>query len=577
MSPARMLDISPDLRLPPDAVTQTFGLLGVRRGGKSNAAAVMAEKMFRLGLPWVAIDPKGDWWGLRSSADGTGPGLPVPIFGGLHGDLPLVPESGRLMAELVFEHNLTCILDVSRFSKAQRVRFLTAFGERLYELHQATPQARHVFLEEADRILPQRVMADMAACVGAWSDLFRLGGAFGLGGTLISQRAAVINKDALTQVETMIAMRTTSPQDRRAIRDWMEHHAIVAEIVDSLPTLVSGEAWVSSSFWLAEHGLPPIQRIRFRRRETFDSGATPAVGEGRRVATLADIDLGALQGRMDEVVEQAAQYDPVALRRRIAELERQLRGQNADLRARLAEALARPVEQVEVPVLTPGDRAAVDQAATAMRELADRLDLSISRAARPAAAPARPPAPATAPRLAPARPAASQPAAEDQSPARLAKAERVLLGVLAQFPAGRTRIQLSLLSGYSAKSSSFSNALGALRSVGLVNRGDPIQITADGIAAVGDDWEPLPTGQALVDHWMRQLGKAERAILGYLLNSYPQPRTRDEVAAGAGYSTTSSSFSNALGRLRSLELVNRGPGILASETFALEVSARSAR
>src|SRR5258708_12957333 len=99
----------------------------------------MAEEMFDAGLPNMAIDPKGDWWGLRSNAAGDGPGLSVPIFGGLHGDLPLNPESGRLMAELIVEHNLTCILDVSRFSNAARTRFAPPFASRLSELPQPDP------------------------------------------------------------------------------------------------------------------------------------------------------------------------------------------------------------------------------------------------------------------------------------------------------------------------------------------------------------------------------------------------------------------------------------------------------
>src|ERR1700753_1209038 len=101
------LDVAPGLKLPADAVTQSFALLAIRRAGKSNAAAVKAEQMHKAGLPWVAIDPKGDWWGLRSSADGTGDGLPIPIFGGLHGDMPLLPEAGKLIAELIVEQNLT--------------------------------------------------------------------------------------------------------------------------------------------------------------------------------------------------------------------------------------------------------------------------------------------------------------------------------------------------------------------------------------------------------------------------------------------------------------------------------------
>ncbi len=77
------------LALPADAITQTFGILAVRGAGKSNLGAVMAEEMFAAKLPFVVVDPVGSWWGLRSSGDGKGAGVAVPIFGGAHGDVPL--------------------------------------------------------------------------------------------------------------------------------------------------------------------------------------------------------------------------------------------------------------------------------------------------------------------------------------------------------------------------------------------------------------------------------------------------------------------------------------------------------
>ena len=209
-------------------------------------------------------------------------------------------------------------------SKAAQMRFLTDLGERIFRLHGKHPQPRHIFLEEADDFLPQRVTANQARCVGAWTKLVKQGGSRGLGVSIISQRSAVVNKDALTQTETMIALRTTSPQDRKAILEWVSYHAVGRELVDSLPGLDDGEAWVCSPHWLGKHGQPPIQRIRFRRRETFDSGATPTIAKQRRPATLADIDLGVLGNRMAAVVEKAANDDPAALRRRIAVLERQL-------------------------------------------------------------------------------------------------------------------------------------------------------------------------------------------------------------------------------------------------------------
>jgi len=587
----KLLHAGDGLDLPLDAITQSIALLAIKRAGKSNAAAVMAEEMYHAGLPWVAIDPKGDWWGLRSSGDGTGPGLPVPIFGGLHGDLPLLPEAGAMIAELVSEQNLTCILDVSEFdSKAQQMRFLADFGSRLFRLHGKEPQPRHVFLEEADEFIPQVVRAEQARCVGAWSKLVKQGGQRGLGVTIISQRSAVVNKDCLTQCDTLISLRTTSALDRKAISDWVSYHAAAAELVDSLPGLDDGEAWVVSPHWLGKSGQPAVQRIRFRRRETFDSGATPTVTRQRRAPTIADIDLGAIAGRMAAVVEKAASDDPAKLRARIAQLERQMKGvtpvgdeatrltaENRDLRARLAEARAKPAEPVEVPVLAPGDLAAMEQAITGLRDVAGSLELALERAVvRPASAakPTRPPAerisaprdawPRTVPDPTDPTGLASLPAPD--APA-LSKAQRAILTVLAQFPDGRTKRQLAMLAGYSAKGGGFNNSLSSLRTSGLIERGDPIRVTPGGVAALGD-WEPLPEGPALIAHWMGQLSRAEGAALQALLDAYPSSLTKAEIAGRAGYSAGGGGFNNALSRLRTLQLIDGYGDISADETLA---------
>jgi hypothetical protein len=584
MSKSADLAVGPDLRFPLDVITQSIALLAIKRAGKSNAAAVIAEEMYRAGLPWVAIDPKGDWWGLRSSGDGTGPGLPIPIFGGLHGDLPLLPEAGAVIAELIFEQNLTCILDVSEFdSKAAQMRFLTDFANRLFRLHGTDPQPRHVFLEEADEFIPQIVRAEQARCVGAWSKLVKQGGQRGLGVSIISQRSAVVNKDCLTQCDTLISLRTTSALDRKAIAEWVSYHAVARELVDSLPGLDDGEAWVVSPHWLGKSGQPAVQRRRFRRRETFDSGATPTVTRKRPAPTIADIDLGAVLDRMQTVVEKAAQADPAALRKRIAELERQARvpadsadvarltTENRDLRAQLAAAQAMPAEQVEVPVLQPGDAAAVEQAITGLRDVAASLELALSRAVRPAPAPARrAPVRLPAPRDAWPRtvPDPADPSGLASLPVPdLSKAQRAVLTVLAQFPDGRTKRQLAMLAGYSAKGGGFNNSLSSLRTAGLIERGEPVRATDAGLAALGE-WEPLPEGPALIDHWMGQLSKAESAALRALLDAYPAALTKAEVAAQAGYEANGGGFNNALSRLRTLQLIDGRGEMRADETLA---------
>jgi uncharacterized protein len=572
----------------------------------SNGAAVLAEEMYAAGLPWVVVDPKGDYWGLRSSRDGSGPGLPIPLFGGLRGDLPLEPEAGALMAELVVEENLTCVLDVSEFaSKAAQMRFLTDFAERLFRLHGKHPQPRHLILEEADEYLPQRALREQLRCLGAWTRIVKQGRHRGLGITLVSQRSAVVAKDALTQTETLIAMRTTSPQDRKAILGWVDYHAVARELVDSLPGLEDGEAWVCSPHWLKTHQLAPVQRVRFRQRTTFDSGATPAFGPGqrRRPATIADIDLGALRDRMAAVVEKAARDDPAVLRGRIVELERALAAARRSGSRRQAPLPERVVETVtvEVPVLDEHLIGAVEQLAktaqdagaslTALIEAASREQAVLQEAAdgaRQALEAARQrlpggsPPPRRTPQPAPAAgAAAAPPAAGTEGVAgdgagngggALPRAQRAILTVLAQFPAGRSKRQLALQAGYAAKGGGFNNALSALRTAGLVvvERGEPIRATEAGIAALGGAFQPLPTGPALLAYWLGELGpnSAGAKILTVLVDAWPAVMDKETVAERTGYVASGGGFNNALSRLRTLQLIDGSRELRADDTLA---------
>jgi hypothetical protein len=111
------------------------------------------------------------------------------------------------------------------------------------------------------------------------------------------------------------------------------------------------------------------------------------------------------------------------------------------------------------------------------------------------------------------------------------------------------------LAGYALNGGGFNNYLGALRSRGLIkDDGDRLTITDAGIDALGS-WEPLPTGSALVGYWRGRLGKAERLILETLTQAYPVGLTKEEVAIKAGYEANGGGFNDALGRLRTLGLV----------------------
>src|SRR5216683_5133924 len=150
---------------------------------------------------------------------------------------------------------------------------------------------------------------------------------------------------------------------------------------------------------------------------------------------------------------------------------------------------------------------------------------------------------------------------------KLAAGERRILTALAQYPEGRSKVQVAVLTGYAAGGGGFNNYLGALRSQGLIQGdGDKIRIAEAGIRALGS-WEPLPTGSALVDYWRNRLGKAERLILETLTHAYPVGLNKEEVAARAGYEAIGGGFNNALGRLRTLELVQGRGELKASDNL----------
>jgi hypothetical protein len=138
----------------------------------------------------------------------------------------------------------------------------------------------------------------------------------------------------------------------------------------------------------------------------------------------------------------------------------------------------------------------------------------------------------------------------------LPKAERAILTVLAQHQDGCEAGRLALLAGY-RWSGGFRNSLSALRTAGFMtgeNSGS-MMITDQGIAALGD-YDPLPTGHALIDYWLRHpsLGKCERAILEVLIEAHPKGLRADELAARTGYEW-SGGFRNALSALRTVGLL----------------------
>ncbi len=591
MNGLRITTGRPALMLPADeTVTQTFGILAKRGAGKTYTAAVMVEELLKVGHQVVVVDPLGVWWGLRAGAGGQGEGHPIIVLGGDHGDVPLEETGGELVADLAGD-GVSVVLDLSHFRKNQARRFMLAFSERLFHKKKRDQAPLHLVLDEADLFIPQGgkggPSGDMAQLVGAIEDIVRRGRAKGIGVTLITQRSAVIHKDVLTQIDTLIVLRTTGPQDRKAIEAWVNVHGDEEgwrTMLASLASLPIGTAWVWSPGWLGK-----LERVRIRERETFDSSATPKAGSSPRAPRhLADVDLGALQERMAATIERAKADDPRELRRQVAELRKRLA-----MAARPTEAAEPVTVEVEVPVTV--------EVPVFPEELLERLEKALAPAggvlmeAQELALKARMAAEQlydeirerrshSAPTPGGGLPVSS-PRSRDQkrkrdpltSPDRSSgfgpsKSQQRILDALAWMQqlgiAPGRKVQVALLAGASPKSSAYGNNLGALRSAGLIEYPGPglVALTEAGDAVADAPELPATTG-ALQAEVFAMVGGSKARILRVLIAAYPNALPKLEVAEKAEQSPTSSAFGNNLGALRSLGLIDYPqPGWVAAES-----------
>jgi hypothetical protein len=286
------------LRIPLNAATKTFAILAKRGAGKSYTGAVMAEEFHEHNIPFVVFDPIDVWWGLRLAKNGKDPGLPVVVFGLEHADIPLDRDMGKAIAHAIVEDNVSCVISTFGMPKVAQRHLIAEFAEELLNINN---RPRHIFIEEAHEFVPQRVLGALGKTFNAVSNLVVMGRNRGIGVTLINQRAATINKDVLTQLDTLLAFRNVSPQDRKALKEWVEYHAAEGDFdafMQSLPSLPTGEGWI----WSPEF-LDVFERITIRERKTFHPDREK-LGEKFIMPALDQVDVQAFIERFSKAASK---------------------------------------------------------------------------------------------------------------------------------------------------------------------------------------------------------------------------------------------------------------------------------
>lgn len=533
--------------------------LGKTRSGKSSKLRVLVEGLLDAAAPVCILDPKGDWWGLKSSADGKSAGYPIVIFGGEHADVPINEHSGAHVAEIIATGNRPALIDLGGWMVGARTRFFVDFAATFFRLSRG---ARHLVIDEVHNFAPQgRIMDPDAGKMLHWANRLASEGS-GKGITLFaaSQRPQKVHKDFVTSCETLVACKVIHKLDRDAIKDWIDGCADASkgrEVIADLAQLKKPEAWV----WCPEVDFGP-KRIEFPMFRTYDS-FKPQPADAGKLKGWAEVDLDEVKAKLVSVVKEADANDPRKLRARIAELER---------------AAARPTPAVASAPSYPDQRAEVAELRQSVRDrdrIVAHLNSQIGRIAALAnlggqEIPPLPPATAVVPRPAPApaprpRAASNGHAYGNRDPIIGNSGKARIMIALAQNQGRMTQRRLSLLSGLSARSGTWSTYLSELRSAGFIEGSDDIRATDAGIAALGD-YEPLPTGEELIAYWQRRLGNSgKRAIFDALVLAYPRALTTDEAAQSSGLSPKSGTWSTYLSELRGLELISGRGELKASE------------
>lgn len=566
----RVLHLAKGIALTVQAVTETFGILAVRGVGKTYTAAVMAEQMLKIGLHVVIVDPLGVWWGIRASSDGKHEGLPIVIFGGDHADVPLEANSGEMIADLIVTERISAVLDLSSFSNAEQVRFMVSFSERLYQKNRSPI---HLFLDEADSFAPQKPMKGEERMLGAMEKIVRRGRARGLGVTLITQRSAVLNKNVLTQIGVLIALRTVAPQDRKAIELWVD--AIQGmpeqkkEMMESLASLGIGEAWFWSPGWLNI-----FKRVKVNRRETFDSSATPKVGARvREPKRLAKVDLERIKGKIASTIERAKQDDPRELRRENTKLKQKIEELTRELKMRHTtishDPLPLKIKKVFVPAVKKRTlnalRKAADQIAdgagefmkgvTSLSEIASQIRAGIKDLEHLNEKPMKvteissppPPSPAIKRHVEVANMAG--PVETVDSEEKLVAGERRMIEILSRLGSySPTRTQLATLAGLSPGGGTTRNYFGKIKQLGFIEeKGDLVVLVKmpRGLA----EFKPLNSDE-VVSMWKGKLIAGARRMLDVLLRLDGKSISLDALGAEAEVKYPSGSYRNYLGDLR---------------------------
>ncbi len=521
-------------------------------GGKSFALRTLIEQTGER-VQWIVIDPEGEYSSLRER-------FPNMLLVGKEGELPVDVRSAKLLARKIMESRTSTIVDLYGLLDI-RALWTAAFVNALLTLPKDLWSPVIVAVDEAQRLAPETPTGDKREREALYQSrkaiitLADSGRKQSRGSIIASQRVSKLASDARAELRNRFIGLHVQDIDRDRAADDLGFSKTQAR---ALRDLKAGQFYVYGPAFI---GLSGITLMQFDLPQTHH----PQPGEGHLLGVPPASD--ALKRVLDQMGDLPQQVQEetntlAAAQRRILELERDLHARPVQAPPKVEpqiQYVERPVLNGELPRLekairdlaeiggqfvTVGDRvvAVGNQVVSAAQEISGAIGKFQSRPMLPlrTALLTTRPAPAKAPTPA------------SVSEGTLRGGEHKIMTAVAQYPDGVTREQLTVLTGY--KRSSRDTYIQRLAGRGLVTVDrERVAATEAGVQALGSDFQPLPTGAALIEYWRNRLTGGEKAVFEVLVREYPNEVSRDALGDEIGYKR--SSRDTYIQRLQARQLV----------------------
>lgn len=544
--------------------------------GKSWLIRRMAEQAAGK-VQTIIIDPEGEFSSLRDKYDF--------VLCGKGMEAPAEPKSAAMLAETLLETGASAIIDLYELHPQDRQRFVKIFCEALVN----APKKLHnhnclVILDEAHDYVPEGKPSEATYAV---ESLASKGRKRFLCLILASQRISKISKNATAECNNKLIGRASqdtdylragaelgfnkkdSPEKLRNLKPG-EFYAFGPAISDDIVKMKVGEVRTShGKVGYATAGKPiptteKLKKILGRIAEIPKEAEKQAVtisGMQQEIRKL--IQENGLLKRQSKITDTGGE---IQVRKAVEDELRRHKiafGSVENAYKNQIQEWKRFTEKLMGRVLNIGKTAG-----EICQLVMPKEDAGVRYAPERTKYKALPVKTPTAP-VSAVSPSAPEDQGEPKEFNPSASQDKILsvlvwMESLNMLPADKS--QVALLADQSPTSGGYFNNIGALRTAGMIEYPTPgmVTITDKGRGQAKPAQIPGNTGE-LHEQLFKKLSASQVAILKMLIEIYPEPISKAELADRSGQSPTSGGYFNNLGRLRSLKLIDYPtPGIVAA-------------